>query len=330
METYKLTIIMPSFNKAKYIKEALDSIFIQKTNYPYQIIVADDCSTDGTVEIVEKYKKEHKNITLLKSEQNQGLYKNVLRAYEICKTDYFCVLDPDDYWIDEYKIQKSIDFLEKNPDYTIYVTNTIKLNPDGTQEKYNDNMEKDSTLDDYLVNKAVLGCTLGSMYRNTVFKNGLPYKMKNLPDKSFERTFRGDSFRNFLHLQNGKAHAVRDFDAVYRITDEGLWQGSSELEQNMLNTLLFVNLYKYSDEKYPELLVLAYKIFTFRIKKRNLHLDCTENIESIKQYLDLERIFAKNTKLIEKTMYKNLKFKYKLFYFFYKKIYTKLTAKEIE
>ena len=75
-----------------YIKECLDSIFMQETNYSYQLIVADDHSTDNSVEIIKEYQAKYPNkITLLESDVNQKLYKNVLRAYEITKTPYFTV-----------------------------------------------------------------------------------------------------------------------------------------------------------------------------------------------------------------------------------------------
>ena len=270
MINYKLTIIMPSYNKAKYIKEALDSVFMQKTTYPYQIIIPDDCSTDGTIEIVEEYQKQHSNIILLKSEQNQGLFRNIIRAYEMTKTDYFCVLDPDDYWIDELEIQKSLDFLEKNPDYTIYVTNTLKISCEANIEKFTSIKEKDSDFKDYLNSKANLGCTLGGMFRNVVFKNGLPEKLKNPPDKSYERTFRGDSFRNLIHIEKGKAHVANDYDGMYRITDEGLWQGSNDFERDLLSVQIFINAYGYFDGKYPDLLLLGYQ----RFNKINLHTEC--------------------------------------------------------
>ncbi len=266
-QSYKLTVIVPLYNKARYVIEALDSILKQNTNYPYRIIVADDGSTDGSVEIVEDYQKRYSNINLLKSKKNHGLYRNIIRAYKICKTDYFCVLDPDDYWIDDFKIQKALDFLEKNRKYTIYVTNTLILK-DGKLSKLNQNVERDSNFNDYLKGTAVWGCTLGTVYRNVVFKKGLPTKMLKLPDKSFERTFRGDSFRNFLHIRKGLAHAVSDYDGVYRVTKEGLWQGSTQLEREFLNALFFINVYKYSNQKYPELLLRAQ---TFLARAKDLH-----------------------------------------------------------
>ena len=211
-----ITIIMPSFNKEKYIKEALESVFMQETTYDYHIIVADDHSTDRTVDIVREYQAKYPDkITLLTSDINQKLYKNVRRAYEITKTDYFCVLDPDDFWIDKHKIQKALDFLEKNKDYTIYVTDTIQQLPDGTRKQFiKRRREIDTTFEDFTNGKGALGCTLGSTFRNVVFKNGLPDKMVNLVSPTNEQSFRGDSFRTALHLHEGKAHCVPFEDAV--------------------------------------------------------------------------------------------------------------------
>ena len=238
-----ITIIMPSYNRGEYIAEALDSVFMQETNYDYQIIVADDCSTDKSVEIVKQYQKKYPNkIILLTSEKNQKLYRNILRAYEITKTDYFCVLDPDDFWIDKHKIQRALDFLEKNKEFTIYSTDT----------------------------------TTGSIFRNVIFKNGIPEKMKNLECSSQEVSFRGDSFRNIIHLHEGKAHCVPDVDGVYRITNNGIWQSLSELEQNLQNAVMFKDFWLYFDKKYPELLVHSYGCISkeagVSLKIKNLEL----------------------------------------------------------
>ena len=77
MNSCKLSILMPSYNKGRYIEEALESILMQETDYEYQIIIADDCSTDNTIDIVKSYQDKYSNkIVFLESDKNQGLYKN--------------------------------------------------------------------------------------------------------------------------------------------------------------------------------------------------------------------------------------------------------------
>ncbi len=116
----------------------------------------------------------------------------------------------------------------------------------------------------------VFGHTSGTFFRNVIFKHGIPEKMKNLPMPSCEISYRGDSFRNFLHLHEGKAHAISHYESVYRITDEGIWQGMTEFEQDITNTEFFINVWLYHDKKYPELILRAcihYKMAEESVKK---------------------------------------------------------------
>lgn len=324
-----ITIIMPSYNKGRYIAEALDSVFMQETSYDYHIIVADDCSTDNTVEIVSSYQKKYPDkITVLTSKTNQKLYRNVLRAYEITKTDYFCVLDPDDYWIDKHKIQKALDFLEKNKDYSIYVTDTLMLMPDGTKKDFSKHdAVKNSNFNDFLNEKATLGCTLGSTFRNIVFKNGIPDKMRNLANETMERSFRGDTFRSILHLFYGKAHSVPEQDAVYRITEDGLWQGNSIFEQNVLNANIYKDLWIFFDKKYHSLLTTSYK-FANKAKKDLLNElfqinDADKRNSAIEKIKKLQLFFEEYQEIIKV----NMKTRYRLMLYIYKKLYKKLSKK---
>lgn len=328
-----ITIIIPSYNKEKYIAQALDSVFIQETSYDYHIIVADDCSEDRTVEIVKEYQKKYPDkITLLTSDKNLKLFKNVLRAYEITKTDYFCVLDPDDYWTDKRKIQKALDFLEENKDYTIYATNTLILMPDGTNKDFSKRKNvTDSSFDDFLNGKAALGHTLGSTFRNVVFKNGIPEKMRNLECKTMEHSFRGDTFRSVLHLYYGKAHYVPEKDAVYRITSDGIWQGISELEQDILMADGYKDLWLYFDKKYPELLINSYKTsnkINLNLISKLLKIKNSETKNDVIVKLEnLQLIYDKYQQIIKHEYNKKVKIKYKVLMYIYEKLHNKLTKK---
>lgn len=242
-----LTIIMPTYNKAQYVAEALDSVFSQQTSYSYEVVVADDCSTDGTLDIVERYAMSHPGvIRILRSDRNLKLFRNVVRAYADLKTPYFCVLDPDDYWSSERIVQEALDFLSSHPDFTIYSANCRVLEPDGKERPYLPlETEVDSTFGSWMAGRGALGQTAGLFYRNVVFANGLPERLRGTLRPDQEKTFRGDGFRNFVHLHEGKAHFDPRQSATYRITSEGLWQGVPEFRREVMNILLFLNLDEY-------------------------------------------------------------------------------------
>lgn len=76
---------------------------MQKVSFQYKLVIADDCSTDESLSIINSYKEKYADkIEVLLSEKNQGLLANCLRVYEKMKTKYFCVADADDYWIDDH------------------------------------------------------------------------------------------------------------------------------------------------------------------------------------------------------------------------------------
>ncbi len=305
--TCDLTIIMPSYNMGEYISEALDSIFMQKTGYSYQVIVADDCSDDNTVEIVKSYQSKYPNkITLLTSETNQKLYRNVLRAYAITKTPYFCVLDPDDYYCSEDFLQKALNFLNNNEDYTIYMSNVYKKMPDGSLEKYFDFEQEYINVDfqDYINGRSIFSQTSGCVYRNVIFKDGVPEKLLNPPEKSWETSFRGDAFRNVLHIFYGRAHISKDCDTVYRITDKGIWQGMCQLKRDVFNALIYRDMYVYFDEKYFKFLHISSNFFNNctsvffdeidKIEDENERLKILKDISILKQYFNSKSDLLKN------------------------------------
>lgn len=317
--TYDLTIIMPSYNMGEYISEALDSIFMQKTNYSYQIIVADDCSDDNTIEIVKSYQSKYPNkITLLTSETNQKLYRNVLRAYAITKTPYFCVLDPDDYYLSDNFLQKALDFLNQNEDYTIYMSNVYKKTLDGATEPYLEQKDINFDFEDYINGRTIFSQTSGCVYRNVIFKDGVPEKLLNPPEKSWETSFRGDTFRNVLHIFYGKAHVSKDCDTVYRITDKGIWQNMRQIKRDVLNTFIFRDLFTYFDEKYLKLFTYSLGFFNKvraeffdeinKINDDNERLKVLRDVLCLKDYFDLKsNLFEAETKnTLEKDTKKNI------------------------
>lgn len=327
-----LTIILPTFNKKDYIAQTLDSIFMQKTIYSYQVIIADDASSDGTLDIVREYSLKYPNaIQILESSQNQKLFKNIVRAYEITKTEYFCVLDPDDYWIDEEKIQKALDFLEENKDFTAYSQNTRMLYSDGTTKEYIGAKEdKISTFDDYLNDRAIFGHTSSCIFRNVIFKDELPKQLQHLQYASNEVSFRGDSFRNLIHMYKGKAMYKPGIDSVYRIHSEGIWQSLDTNKQMIIGCMFHKDMYFYFDKKYIELLFFSYRLYERLLQKENLITTFTmehKNFMSLMNELyELHGIYKPLLAQLKETK-KPKSLKYKFFLSCYKFLHKKLTKK---
>lgn len=241
---YKMTIIMPSYNNGQYIKQALDSILMQKVNFNYQIIITDDCSQDDSPIIIKEYESLYPDRVLaLYSNKNCRLFQNVLKALKQMDSEYFCVLDPDDYWSDKKHLQKAVDFLDKNTEYTIYGTNAYKLYTDGTTELYYDHLgihEYTSTYEDYLKGTSILSNTFGSTYRNVYFDNGVPDEYLKLKGTQFEETFRADSARNLIHLKRGKSYFLNESIGYSRRHGKGLASGLKEYERHI--TVAFANV----------------------------------------------------------------------------------------
>lgn len=112
----KITIVCTSYNYGQYISRALDSFLQQKTNFPFDILVVDDGSTDDSMEILRDYKKRYPHqIRVVQNAQNIGVTKTWIAICKEVTAKYIARCDADDYWIDENKLQKQYDLLRENP-----------------------------------------------------------------------------------------------------------------------------------------------------------------------------------------------------------------------
>lgn len=117
-ECADVDIMMLTYNHERYIRQALDSILMQKTKYSYRILIGEDCSTDHTREIVEEYYNKYSDkIEAVLWEENVGGLKNDLEIMHRCNARYVASLEGDDYWTSPHKLQKQISFLEEHSEY---------------------------------------------------------------------------------------------------------------------------------------------------------------------------------------------------------------------
>ena len=122
-----VSICCITFNHARYIRACLDGFIMQKTNFSFEVLINDDCSTDGTIDILKEYSERYPNIIKPIFHDENQYSKGIRRilatfVYPKVKGKYVALCEGDDYWTDPLKLQKEVDFLESNPDYGLVYT----------------------------------------------------------------------------------------------------------------------------------------------------------------------------------------------------------------
>lgn len=115
----KVSIVMLVYNHERFIGQALDSILMQSTSFDYELIIGEDCSTDQSKEIIQKYEEKFKGkMRAIYRNKNIGAAKNFVDCLRRCKGEYIAFLEGDDYWTDNNKLQIMVEFLENNSRYS--------------------------------------------------------------------------------------------------------------------------------------------------------------------------------------------------------------------
>jgi glycosyltransferase involved in cell wall biosynthesis len=258
-----------TYNHAPYIKQCMDGVLMQKTNFKFEFIIGEDCSTDGTREIVKEYAEKYPDIIkLITSDSNVGAGGNSKRTYDACTGKYIAFCEGDDYWIDPYKLQKQVDFLEANPDYGMVHTNCDYLDNE-TQVISNSpfcssQIVKDGDIFNELINFNRI-CTLTVCYRKDVFieyyKEVEPYskgwKMGDYPmwlffAKKYKVKYLSDKTSVYRVLNNSASHSKEDnkklefLISTYDIKYYFLKRYANNYCLNLINKKYLRSLFRYS------------------------------------------------------------------------------------
>ena len=250
----KVSVGLLSYKHAKYIRKCLDSILAQKVNFKYEIVVGEDCSQDGTREILLEYKEKYPDIfVLLLNDQNLGVSGNSMNVNSHLRGKYICGGETDDFWLDEYRMQKQADYLDAHPEVAGVAGNYCSVDEDGNNPRVilSENMlNKHYTLQDYLH----YGITL---HGNTIMRRrevtpAWDEKYRKL--KTAEPTMGDIITRVLLHV-NGGVYALPDMFLAHR---ESYSAGTSYTELQKTKMLYYSYMYcrivdnieAYLDHKY--------------------------------------------------------------------------------
>jgi len=170
-----VTVLVTTYNQENYISKALDSVLAQKVDFPYEILISEDCGTDGTRDILLDYAQKHPHIRLKLREENVGISRNWFEGLADARGEYVCTLEGDDWWRSETKLQQQVDFLRAHPDHSA-VSHTILLTDDagntyGAEPHDPAIVGKDATVELFL--KGITYSCTACLCRN-IFKDAAP------------------------------------------------------------------------------------------------------------------------------------------------------------
>lgn len=294
-----ISILCIAYNHEQYIRQAIESFLHQKTIYPFEIIIGEDCSSDNTLSIIREYETKYPSIIkLISSEKNVGMQKNFIRVLEASRGEFLAVCEADDYWHDENKLQVQIEEMNKYPNCNMSFHPANKLHNGkflGDISKHCNSSKIFST------QEIILGdggfCPSASlMFRKKI--------LENFPKELFEKVPVVDYFLQILGSLEGGALYINRTMSIYRMGDINSWSHSMNEIDKMIKwsneSLLAIDeLYKY---------MRKHEIEISQMKSRIYYVLAIGYLKN--------GLYAEYKSAIEKCYYLHSKsFKYSVFYF---------------
>jgi glycosyltransferase involved in cell wall biosynthesis len=218
----KVSVLMTTYNHERYVKQAIQSVLMQKTKFEYELVIGEDCSTDRTREIIIDLQRRYPDrIMLFPRERNLGGNENFILALQACRGQYVAILEGDDYWTSADKLQRQVDFLDAHPDFSIcfHAVRRISEDPNIQARVYRSPRKRVFTLEDILLTNFIPTCSV-------MFRNGL---ITEIPDwlPSLKAT---DWAWHILNARHGKVGLINESMGVYRLHAAGATRSMKYME----------------------------------------------------------------------------------------------------
>jgi glycosyltransferase involved in cell wall biosynthesis len=208
-----------TYNQVNFIRETLDGFLMQKTDFPFEVLINDDSSTDGTAEILAEYQSKHPDIIrVVFHDENQfsqgkrGMFARFL--FPIARGKYIALCEGDDYWTDPHKLQIQADYMESHPECTLcfHQVKVVYDNEEKSDQLYPEGEER----------SRLTRCDLISV--NFVGTNSVMYRKHDYADLSVD-VMPTDLYLHLFHARFGEIHFIERAMSVYRRHAGGIWWG---------------------------------------------------------------------------------------------------------
>lgn len=291
-----VSIFCVSYNHEQFIAQALDGFVMQKTNFDYEIVISDDCSTDNTKSIINEYiKKYPKLFKDVSPRKNLGMQKNWLHTLNACTGKYIALCEGDDYWTDANKLQKQVDFMEQHEDcaLTYHPVNVVCV--DGEYKYPYDKPKTMATTKDLILSHFIPTCSI-------LFKQ-IPIPIKEF--KILKKISGLDVALELLISLHGNFYLLNEKMATYQQHSSSVTKQKIKITKHkklIIKEILFLKKFnKHTHFKYNNELTQKIKnLFFYNIKLQ----DETNNKGSFEVNLKLVLLFFST---LEKKTFKQLR-----------------------
>lgn len=220
----KLSVCCVTYNHAKFIRQALDGFVMQKTNFPFEVLIHDDASTDGTADIIREYEAKYpdiiKPIYQTENQFSKGIAISKTFNFPRVQGEYVAMCEGDDYWTDPLKLQKQVDFLDAHPDYSICF-HPVCVHWELSNYQHKDSIYPTPKIRFYKTTLTAKDLIKSNFIQtNSVVYRWAPETVDIFPDEILP----GDWFVHLIHARHGKIGFLDEVMAVYRRHDNGIWQ----------------------------------------------------------------------------------------------------------
>lgn len=252
MEAPLVSICCLTYNHAPFIRKCLDGFLMQQTDFPIEILIHDDCSTDGTDDIIREYTAKYPDVIFpLYEEENQysmgGAGKMDLYNYTRARGKYIAYCEGDDYWTDPLKLQKQVDFMEANPDYSVcwhrckqFIIETGEYIDDRCGAILNDKAGIEIDLDTYFSQWYTQPLTM--VFRREAY------------DDSWREQYElyRDEHELYHLLKNGKGYLFSFYGGIYVRHSGGIYTSLTKSSQGETSLKVAKELYQVNKDKYTK------------------------------------------------------------------------------
>jgi glycosyltransferase involved in cell wall biosynthesis len=253
----RVTALVITYNHSSYVAAALESALRQEVDFEYEILVSEDCSTDGTREIVHDFHRRHPaRIRLLLSERNLRNNEVIARGLRAARGQYIALLDGDDYWTSARKLQKQVDFLDRHSECAICFHNAQVVHEDGSRAPWlwtPENQKEISSIADIWRGNFI--ATASAMFRN-----GL---IKEIPDWYITLFPITDWPLHILNAEHGMIGYIDEVMSVYRYHQHGLYSSKTESEKLDATAGFYRAMDVNLGRRYHDVITAAYSAYFF-------------------------------------------------------------------